>query len=379
MTIADQPDVLQGRGRMAEAILAFDWSSTSIGPLGTWPISLRSVVQMAALSRQPICLFWGTDLNILYNDAYAPFLGLREADALGQPFRIIWSDIWGSIAPIVDEAMSGNGTWFEDLPLTMTRNGFEEPTYWSFSYSPLYDDTGKIAGLINIATETTAAVNNRVKLDASYDNARQQLVERHEIEARQQVIQREMAHRIKNILSMTMAVVSQTLRHPSSMETARDTISRRIAALAEAQDVLTNARFSEAEIGILAGQVLKPHVTDNARASISGPEVTVPAQHAFGMALALHELATNAVKYGALSNETGNVSLDWTMTNDGAFRMEWRESGGPEVQTPSRKGFGSSLMSKIVPSYFSGTGETFYEPSGFRYVLTGTVEQSQAS
>lgn len=99
---------------MAEAILAFDWAGTSIGPISAWPQSLRSVVEMAVLNKQAICMFWGRDLNMIYNDAYMPILADKEKHALGAPFEEIWSDVWQDIASIVQETLSGKGIWYEN-------------------------------------------------------------------------------------------------------------------------------------------------------------------------------------------------------------------------------------------------------------------------
>jgi two-component sensor histidine kinase len=369
-----EEEFLSSGGQMADAIRSFDWASTSIGPLGTWPQSLRSVVQMAVLSRQAICLFWGRDLNMIYNDAYMPILGAKEKQALGMPFEDIWSDVWVDIAPIVQEALSGKGTWHENMPLTMLRNGDLEETFWSFSYSPLYNDDGSVAGLINITTDTTSTVKNQAELEQSIDDAQNLIEVQKKLDAQQRVIQREMAHRIKNILSMTMAVVSQTMRHSVDMTEAAETITKRITALSNAQDVLTNSRFEDADVGTLIKEVLSPHLAEAGRIQVTGPSVVIPAQAALGMALAIHELATNATKYGALYNDTGRVSLHWSTDRNGGFLMEWHETGGPTVSAPTRTGFGSRLMSRIVPSYFAGTGESYYEPSGFRYVLSGSVQ-----
>ena len=367
-----RPDFLAEGGRMAREITAFDWSTTSIGPLKDWPAALRSVVQMALLSRQPICLFWGRDLNLIYNDDYAPFLGKKEAGALGQPFEQIWSDVWDDVTPVVIQALSGKGTWVEDMPLVMTRNGIPEQTYWSYSYSPLYDDDGQVAGLIDIATDTTAAVLARQELTRTADEARRQLELQHKLDEQHRVIHGEMMHRMRNIFSMTKSVVSQTLRHAESLAEANETVSQRISALANAQDVLTNVRSSSTGLRAMVTQALKPH-QHAARISIDGPETLIPSQNALGVALAIHELATNATKYGALSNDTGRVDLSWSVADDHSFAMEWREQGGPPVKPSARKGFGSRLMSRIVPSYFNGVGETSFAPEGLRYVLKGSI------
>jgi len=372
-------DFLADGGRMGNAILDFDWSRTSIGPIDRWPQSLRSAVQMAVLTRQAICIFWGSDLNMIYNDAYAPFLGAKEEGALGKPAEEIWSDVWGEIAPIVQEALSGRGTWGENMPLIMTRNGYEEQTYWSFSYSPLYAEDGTIGGMINITTDTTSAVLAKAALEKNVDEVKQEIEVQIKRSAQQKVVQREMAHRIKNILSMTMAVVSQTLRHSTSLEDATETITKRITALSNAQDVLTDTGTEEADLRMLIEQVLNPHLPATSRIAMSGPTVVVPDQVALGMALAIHELATNAVKYGAWSTESGTVHLAWGSGAHGKFEIEWKESGGPNVVVPDRKGFGSRLMNRIVPSYLAGKAESHYEPSGFRYVLSGTIGSEETN
>ncbi len=107
--------------------------------------------------------------------------------------------------------------------------------------------------------------------------------------------------------------------------------------------------------------------------TIDGARLDLPSQAALGLSLAIHELATNAAKYGALSNETGHIRISWRHEADDAFRFEWREEGGPEVVKPARRGFGSRLTNQIVPSYFDGSGETAFTPEGLRYVLEGTL------
>lgn len=372
-------DFLTEGGRMGKAVLQFDWSRTSIGPIDRWPQSLRSVVQMAMQTRQAICIFWGSDLNMIYNDAYAPILGEKEQDALGQPAEAIWSDVWSEIAPIVQEALSGRGTWGENMPLVMTRNGYEEQTYWSFSYSPLYAEDGTIGGMINITTDTSAAVLGKAELEQSVSQSKEAIEVQIKRSAQQKVVQREMAHRIKNILAMTMAVVSQTMRHSTSLDEAADTITKRITALSKAQDVLTDTGAEDADLEMLIEQVLSPHLPAPTRIVLSGPAVVIPDQAALGMALAIHELATNAVKYGAWSTDGGIVHLEWQAGSDGRFAFEWRESGGPLVATPERKGFGSRLMNRIVPGYLAGKADSHYEPSGFRYALSGTIGNDETN
>lgn len=97
-------------------------------------------------------------------------------------------------------------------------------------------------------------------------------------------------------------------------------------------------------------------------------------QQALGLSLAVYELATNALKYGALSNENGKVDIVWTLDEDDRFALRWREAGGPAVRTPTRKGFGSRLTNQIVAAYFSGEGRTFYYSDGLVFELEGKYE-----
>jgi len=337
--------------RMAKAIDAFDWSATSMGPARTWPLSLRSVVQMMLHQRQPICLFWGADLNMLYNDAYAPILGAKEKGALGQPFREIWCDVWDDVKPFVDQALGGTGTYAEDLRLVMTRNGFEEETYFTFSYSPLFDDEGRVGGLINVAVETTQTV----------------LAQR-----TQQILRRELMHRVKNSLAVTSSVISATLRQARSLEEARETISLRIAALAEAQNLL-NDNADSAEVGAVLRSALRAHLDAENRVSLSGPTVRVSPQQAVGLSLAAYELATNAMKYGALSVDGGTIHVSWRTDGRRGFSFTWQERGGPPVEPPTRSGFGTRLTNRIVAAYFSGEGRTHFERDGLRFELTGQL------
>lgn len=140
---------------MAAAIAAFGWESTHLGARAKWPISLRTAVDMMVSSRFAMCATWGPDQTFLYNDAYAPFLGARHPSALGRPIKDVWPEIWGELEPMIDRVLAGETVAMEDLHLVMTRNGYPEDTYWSFSYNPLRNDAGEIVGMLDIAVDTT--------------------------------------------------------------------------------------------------------------------------------------------------------------------------------------------------------------------------------
>lgn len=367
-------DPFPGSGEMGERIRTFDWASTKLGPITTWSKSLMFVTRLMLSSQQPMCFFWGQDLVMLYNDGYRPMLGQREPSALGQSFADVWSDVWEDVLPITRSALSGVGVRVEEMPLTMTRNGEPEATFWTFAYTPLHDDDGVVRGLINTTIDVTASVKDRAALAKAALDAETMLEEQRQSNRQRMILQRELAHRMKNTLGIVQAIVSQTMKHSDNMETAAERISGRLAAMSSAQDILTETSWSAADIVHVVDSALRPHVDRSARVKAVGPNAEISAQQALGLSLGIHELATNAIKYGALSVPEGQVDIEWLVASDRTFRLEWRESGGPAVIAGDRKGFGSRLTERIVPAYFGGKASIFREASGVRYLLEGKLE-----
>lgn len=194
-----------------------------------------------------------------------------------------------------------------------------------------------------------------------------------EREERQQTLQRELTHRMKNTLAMVQAVVAQSLRHATSIEEAAETSSSRIMALGRSQDMLTESNWQAADIRYVMDAALEPHSDRPDRFTVHGPSMSLNAMQSMGLALTLHELATNAAKYGALSVDAGTITIDWSHQVDGSFALAWKERGGPLVQTPTRRGFGSRLIERVVPGYFGGTSQMTYQPEGVVFTLTGIV------
>lgn len=163
------PPFLTDGGEMGALMRAHDWSDSSLGSTETWPPSLQAIVSLMINSRYPMFLAWGSDLAFLYNDGYAPILGRKHPGALGRPFAEVWPEIWGDISPLVRRALAGEATFSEDLHLVMERNGFPEDTWYSFSYSPVRDETGRVAGMFCACTETTSQVLERRRQTSERD------------------------------------------------------------------------------------------------------------------------------------------------------------------------------------------------------------------
>lgn len=155
-----------GGGEMGKRIRELDWSKTELGPVASWPQALLTSLSICLNSRFPMFVWWGPRFNILYNDAYIPMLGAKHPEALGKPGREAWGDIWEVIGPMLARVMeTGEATWSENQLLVMQRLGYTEETYFTFSYSPIYDQEGKRPGIFCAVSETTAQVLGERRLD----------------------------------------------------------------------------------------------------------------------------------------------------------------------------------------------------------------------
>ena len=159
-------DVLHATGAMGALVRTMDWGGTSLGPVDTWSISLRTLVSAVLQSRFPMMLWWGRDLVVIYNDAYQPMLGDKHPRAMGASAREVWAEIWEVLGPQADGVLDGGpATWNEHLLLFLERKGFVEETYWTFSYSPARDDSGAVGGVLVTVQETTEQVQGERQLE----------------------------------------------------------------------------------------------------------------------------------------------------------------------------------------------------------------------
>jgi signal transduction histidine kinase/ActR/RegA family two-component response regulator len=153
--ISWQPRSFDGEGTVRAVMRTADWSRSPLGPPVQWPHELMTTVTLLLNSKFPMFVAWGPELGFLYNDEYAAILGDKHPAALGQPFQAIWAEIWDEILPIIDLALAGGSSYYEDLPLTVRRRGFPEQAWFTFSYSPVEDRAGAVAGLYCTVVETT--------------------------------------------------------------------------------------------------------------------------------------------------------------------------------------------------------------------------------
>jgi signal transduction histidine kinase len=152
-------DFLSGGGEMGARIRVKDWSATPLGPVEQWPQSLKTIVRIMLTSRQPIWIGWGPELIKLYNDPYKAIVGGKHPEALGQPAALVWQEVWDELGPRLQTAVEDNvGTYDEALLLLMERYGYQEETYYTFSYSPVPGDRGGVGGIICANTDDTARI-----------------------------------------------------------------------------------------------------------------------------------------------------------------------------------------------------------------------------
>lgn len=201
------------------------------------------------------------------------------------------------------------------------------------------------------------------------------ITERKTADARQRLLVNELNHRVKNSLATVQAIAAQSLRGGDVSPEARERFMGRLMALARANDVLVAETWTGAGLRAVAAEMAGPH-GGGERFTIEGPELHLGPQAATAMALGLHELATNAAKYGALSTDGGRVALTWTVEGEDPARrlvLTWRESGGPPVRTPKSRGFGSRLIERGLAAALKAEVRLDFAPAGVALTLAAPL------
>ena len=351
-----------GGGEAGELIRQLDWSKTSLGPIDSWPAHLKAAIGLMLPAGAQIVMFWGPDFIALYNDAYAPTIGEKHPKAFGRPARENWAELWDDLGPLLRRVLeTGEPVIAKDRPFYIERHGYPETVYFDISYSPVRDDAGKVDGVFCIVSETTARVHT---------------------EKHQGLLLRETNHRLKNLLAMMDALITMSVRSATTPREFAKTLRGRLAALVRAKELVhpgvlgAEVELDRASVHALVQTILQPYGDEsNDAITITGPDVKVGPHAATALALALHETATNAVKYGALSILAGSVSVAWE-TEGNEFRLEWKETGGPILGAiPKAKGFGSELIALNIESQLRGKITRAWEEGGLRIIMTVPLDQ----
>ena len=289
----------------------------------------------------------------------------------------------------------------------MLRNfwGVEESTVGEFSWGTTMhpDDAAQIGRLMAEAVAQRAAAT----IKGRYLNAQQQyrvletharprfsgsgdflgmigvnvdVTEREEAEKARELLVAELNHRVKNTLSLVQGIAHQSFKNARKPAEARKAFEGRLVALAHAHNLLTEGNWENASLRKLAELALNANGTNANRVVLRGPNILLPPKEAVSLAMALHELCTNAMKYGALSNDTGQIRLEWGRTDGSQLRLDWRETGGPPVSPPSRRGFGSMLLQRTLAEDLEGEVIMKFDSPGLACFISApikTVERLQ--
>jgi two-component sensor histidine kinase len=188
------------------------------------------------------------------------------------------------------------------------------------------------------------------------------VTDRRSAEEHRELLINELNHRVKNTLAMVQSIAAQTFR--STDAGLRADFEQRLLTLSSVHSLLTDESWDGAELHAVLRASLRPHLVDGRnRITLEGPDFRLRPKTAVALSMALHELGTNALKYGALSADAGRVALRWT-TDDGRFRLRWQEDGGPAVTPPGRTGFGSRMIEQGLSAEFDGEASIDYRPAG---------------
>jgi two-component system CheB/CheR fusion protein len=225
---------------------------------------------------------------------------------------------------------------------------------------------------VSVALGSVRAPNGAV---IAISVAMHDISERKEWEARQRFMTRELAHRVKNSFAILQAILRSTLKTSPNPQEFAAKFSGRLHSLAAAQDILTANDWRGAELGALARHLLSPYiVNEDARLSISGPEINLPAEYAAPFGLIFNELATNALKHGALSVRNGKIDLNWRVESSAdagsKLILTWRERGGPRITSFGPRGFGSTLIER---SLADAKVERLFDEEGFSCTIELTL------
>jgi PAS domain S-box-containing protein len=282
------------------------------------------------------------DLNQVITDvnpAAAEAVGTSREEAIGRPISdFVSPEDFGHTSAMLQQKMERGGTTRYDVRV---HGASGRLLFWEVNSGLTFDELARPVGLHVVARDVT---------------------ERKRWERHQALLVAELNHRVKNTLAVVQSLAHQTFKRTANPAEAITAYEGRLNALAAAHNLLTNENWESAEIQDVLTQALRPFGPPT-RWHLDGPSRRVDPRIAVSLTLAVHELATNAVKYGALSNGTGEIQVSWDEI-DGGIEIVWRETGGPPVKTPEREGFGSQMLRRVLAQDLDGTVAMDFGESG---------------
>jgi PAS domain S-box-containing protein len=294
------------------------------------------------------------DLDQVINDcnpSAAAAVGLTREQAIGRRISdFISAEDFEQTTQMLRRKLEAGGTTRYDVRVWSSNGDWLN---WEINSGLTYAEDGKPIGLHVLARDVT---------------------ERKRAEEHQRLLINELNHRVKNTLAVVQSIAHQTLRQGNVNDDVRKALEGRLAALSAAHNVLTRESWSAASMREIVGDAVAPFCSEG-RCSMEGPELRLNPRAAVSIALAVHELATNASKYGGLSKDEGRVEVEWNIDGD-RLGFTWREIGGPEVVTPSRRGFGTRMIERGLASDLNGVVTLDFNPTGLVFTVVCPVPEA---
>jgi PAS domain S-box-containing protein len=290
------------------------------------------------------------DLNGIiatWNHGAQRLFGYAAEDVIGKPIQIlIPADRQSEEPEIIGRIVRGERIDHYD---TVRRRKDGSLVEISLTVSPIRNASGTIIGASKIARDIS---------------------ERKRAEARQKALLDELNHRVKNTLATVQSLAAQSIRGAGVSQSIRQSFEDRLFALSRAHDQLSRTQWETADLRSILEDIFAPYCqSDRLRVRLEGARVHLEPETALMLAMVLHELATNAAKYGSLAGAEGKLNVSWSVAN-GMFpprlKIDWSETGGPQVHPPTRRGFGSRLLDRAINQQLGGTAEIAFEPTGVR-------------
>ncbi|WP_210252959.1 PAS domain-containing sensor histidine kinase [Rhizobium sp. 18065] len=315
-------------------------------------------MQVFELSQGGIAMLSGENHVFDYaNEQYYAMIGNRDiigkpvadavAEVVSQGYIDILDGVYRTGKPYVAKSV--------EIELNRGPDGEKQTRVIDLAYQPMHDPDCRIGGILVQALDVT-----EMRAD----------------EKHRELLSHELGHRLKNQLAMVQAIASQTLRSAPDMQTARRTLSDRIGVLSHAHDAIIKGGNGSSRVGDLVAQMIALHDDPNApRISTSGPNLKIGSRSSLSLSLILHELATNALKHGALSVPEGRVELTWGVTgaHQDRFELVWRESGGPQVVSPGSESSGTRLIRAGLDGTADCKVDVTYAPEGFNLIISAEL------
>lgn len=336
-----------GEGEVATLIRERDWSRSPLGPIERWPGSLRTALGICLHSTTPIAVYWGSELIVLYNDVCAQYIGSNHPRSLGTPARVLYADIWATVGPLLLTAFEqGVPTASRNQRIPLKHDDRFDDLRHDFSVNPIHDESGSVAGVMVIAFDITEHVRTTRALA-------DEMAQLQRLQSQQRVLVSELQHRTRNLLAVVRAIATHSFAGQAN-DGALEGFLERLSSLGRVQGLISRAEDERVKLVDIVRAELEAYAhATRSRLEMHGPTVRLASNQVQIIALALHELVTNAVKYGALQAPEGRLSVTWEtwLGAQGRQRLAllWRESG---VQMPPhasvRRGQGRELIENAL-------------------------------